>query len=218
MTRSIPVTAGASIKVALTYLAVSDFRRRNVFPMLREEHASRRCGNYFHFFITLDLAKRIKADVEEQYKLPTTTGAMRRSYYAVRHNMWGIIRAPEIEEENRQRAIKLRHAFKEKACSGARSALGLAKAYLIEAELCRAGSEPGKLRFDDETLCDFERVAAELEDILHKGEIRSDDDDDEEAIVAASAPACRADIPLQNFLKSVTSDLSLVEHEKPEGV
>jgi hypothetical protein len=208
MTKPIPAAADALIKIHLTYLAVSDFRRRNVFPMLREELASRRYGNYFHFFVTLNLVKQVKADVEEQYKLPTTTGGMRHCYNAVIWEMGDIIRAPQIAEEKRQREIKARQDFKEKAFKGVRAGLSFAKSYLFEID---------GYRFDDETLCDFERVAAELEDIVRNGEIRSESDGDEEIAANDSSSVRKSDIPLQNFLRSVTSDLSLVENERPEG-
>jgi hypothetical protein len=44
--------------------------RRNVFPMLPEEHAIKQFGNYSRFEVTLNLVKAIKADIDEQYDAP----------------------------------------------------------------------------------------------------------------------------------------------------
>lgn len=208
MNKSIPLAVDALIEIHLTYLIVSDFRRRNVFPMLREEHAARLASPYFVFNVTFDLVKQIKADVEEQYELPSATRSMRQSYNAIRKKMARIIRAPEIEEENRQREVKARQEFKEKACELVGSALDLVRIHLREQD---------GYRFDEETLCDVERLASEIEDIVFDGEVQSDSDD-EEITRADNSPAYKADMPLQKFLKSVTSNLSLVENEEPEGL
>jgi hypothetical protein len=72
--------------------------------------------------------------------------------------------------------------------------------------------------YDDETLGEFERVAEQLEDVLRDGDIAHGLEDEDLADVEENAPACKADASLQSFLKSVTSDLSLVKNEKPEAL
>jgi hypothetical protein len=69
--------------------------------------------------------------------------------------------------------------------------------------------------FDYGTLCDFERLAEEMEGVLQNGVVVQGLESDQ-AATGSGIPAYKEDAPLQAFLQRMAGDLSLVAHETPE--
>jgi hypothetical protein len=197
------------INIRLTRYVLADFARRNVFPMLREEHAVKEYGAYLAFNVTMDLVVAIKADVEEQYRAPISKVGRRHAYTAVIRQMDDIIRWPEIEKANRLYKAQQRQNFKEQAIDSSKLFLAFARSAIF--------IENG-FRFDNETLAEFERIAGELENVLLDGRIVSCHDDEDEEPIASEVLACKTNAALQSFLLNVTSSRSLVENESQEGL
>lgn len=83
--------------------------------------------------------------------------------------------------------------------------------------LARNGLISEGYSFDDETLCDFEQLAEGLVDILENGEVIPTCQV-AAGSVAIGLPKPQPDAQLQRFLQKVTSDFSLVQNEKQEGL
>ena len=118
---------------------------------------------------------------------------------------WKTRMAENEAEIQKEQADK----FKANAISSLRTALRWARGQLI--------TEDG-YRFDDETLCDFEQVADELMNALKDGQILKSYQAVVTAPLATKSSHPQSDLQLQRFLRSVTSDSSLVQDEKREGV
>lgn len=95
--------------------------------------------------------------------------------------------------------------FKEKYMSTLRGALRMVR-HVIDND--------GFDTIDHETICDFEKCAEEMTDILKGAEILKAID--RPVIPDSEASECemKSDVSLQRFIKSVSSDLSLVDNEK----
>lgn len=118
---------------------------------------------------------------------------------------WEIRMAESEAERQKEQADK----FKEKATQTLSFALRVARDQLI--------TEDGYC-FDDETLCAFEQAAEEFMDLLKNGEILLACQTTAMEPIPTKSHKPQSDLQLQRFLKNVTSDLSLVQNEKPEGL
>ncbi|CAL63135.1 Hypothetical protein HEAR3026 [Herminiimonas arsenicoxydans] len=121
------------------------------------------------------------------------------------HRRWELVRAEMENMRQKEQAEK----FKASAIQSLSFGLRLARDSLI--------AEDG-YGFDDETLCAFEQAAEEFMDVLKNGEIMLASQDVATESAPTKSPKPQSDLQLQRFLKNITSDLSLVQNEKPEGL
>jgi hypothetical protein len=102
-----------------------------------------------------------------------------------------------------------RKDFKDRAISNLRYMLGVARMRFVEL---------GKYSLDDDSICDFERIAEELESLITGAEVQRLDLPEIQSPAESSPTVRLADCALQRFLRDVSCDMSLVENEKPEDV
>jgi hypothetical protein len=112
-----------------------------------------------------------------------------------------------LSQQERQREAAPRKEFKDQAVHRLQIALDFVREALVN----------NTCSLDDESLCDFERIADDLAAIIDGAEVVRLDDPVETP--ADAPPATRPLNPaLQSFLRNVMSGASLIENEKPEGV
>jgi hypothetical protein len=108
---------------------------------------------------------------------------------------------------DQQKDVAARKDFKDRALSNFRYMLRVARVRFVE---------PGKYSLDDDSICEFERIADELESVIAGAEVQRVDIPEIESPTESSPTVRRADCALQRFLRDVSCDMSLVEDEKPE--
>ncbi|MDB4873337.1 MAG: hypothetical protein JWL97_4341 [Gemmatimonadales bacterium] len=110
---------------------------------------------------------------------------------------------------DQQKDVADRKDFKDRAVSNLLYMLGLARRRFVE---------PGKYSLDDDSICEFERIAEQLESVITGAEVHGVDILEIESPAESSPTVRLADCALQRFLRDVSCDMSLVENEKPEDV
>jgi hypothetical protein len=117
--------------------------------------------------------------------------------------------AERMRQMARQREAQPREEFKGRAARSLQTALSFARDVFVSKTYT----------FDDESLCDFERVADELQTIIEAAEVRAVNEPQAEESGAETASTTRPlNAALQSFLRDMMSGPSLIDNENPEGV